>query len=106
DGEFTFSDTQQVEQTPPAASQLLQNTDTTDSNTAPASVHFPDRGPTQTFGTHEMEASLQGQRNEELCERAGEEQQLQREATMRCLVDIQRRAERRWQRDRDRQLLR
>ncbi|XP_050991380.1 uncharacterized protein LOC127180984 [Labeo rohita] len=106
DGEFTFSDTQQVEQTPPAAPRLLQNTDTTDSNTAPASVHFPDREPTQTFGSHEMEASLQGQRNEELCERAGEEQQLQREATMRCLVDIQRRAERRWQRDRDRQLLR
>ncbi|XP_022535692.2 uncharacterized protein LOC103044401 [Astyanax mexicanus] len=35
-----------------------------------------------------------------------EEQQLQREATMRSLVHIQRRAERRWQRDRDRQLLR
>ncbi|XP_017571538.2 uncharacterized protein LOC108438286 [Pygocentrus nattereri] len=35
-----------------------------------------------------------------------EEQQLQREATMRSLVHIQRTAERRWQRDRDRQLLR
>ncbi|KAF4101145.1 hypothetical protein G5714_017577 [Onychostoma macrolepis] len=103
DGEFTFSETQQPEQTPSTAPQLLQNTDTTDTNTAPASVHFPD---TQTFETCEMEASLQEQRNEEICERAGEEQQLQREATMRCLVDIQRRAERRWQRDRDRQLLR
>ncbi|KAL1257117.1 hypothetical protein QQF64_012662 [Cirrhinus molitorella] len=106
DGEFTFSDTQQVEQTPPSAPQLLQNADTTDTDAAPASVHFPDSEPTQIFETLEMEASLQGQSNEEVCERAGEEQQLQREATMRCLVDIQRRAERRWQRDRDRQLLR
>ncbi|XP_060734765.1 golgin subfamily A member 6-like protein 22 [Tachysurus vachellii] len=35
-----------------------------------------------------------------------DEQQLQREATMRSLVNIQRRAEQRWQRDRDRQILR
>ncbi|XP_016308444.1 uncharacterized protein LOC107662842 [Sinocyclocheilus anshuiensis] len=101
DGEFTFSDTQQPDQTPPTAPRLLQHTDTTDTNTAPASVHFPDTQPSQTFETHEMEASLQELRNEEICERAGE-----REAMMRCLVDIQRRAERRWQRDRDRQLLR
>ncbi|KTF73768.1 hypothetical protein cypCar_00037307 [Cyprinus carpio] len=98
-GEFTFSETQRPEQTLPTDPQLLQNTDMTDTNTAPASVHFPD---TQTFASHEMEASLQEQRNEEVCE----EQQLQREATMRSLVHIQRRAERRWQRDRDRQLLR
>ncbi|XDV29155.1 hypothetical protein PO909_032308 [Leuciscus waleckii] len=100
DGEFTrqpLGDTHH----PVSPSQLLQNTDT-----PPASVHFPDAEPTQTLETHEMEVSLQEQRNQEICERAGEEQQLQREATMRCLVDIQRRAERRWQRDRDRQLLR
>ncbi|ROL23538.1 Kielin/chordin-like protein [Anabarilius grahami] len=101
-----LGDTHQPESTPPTASQLLQNTDTTDTSTAPASVHFPDSKSTQTFETHEMEVSLQEQRNEEICERVGEEQQLQREATMRCLVDIQRKAERRWQRDRDRQLLR
>ncbi|XP_048024062.1 uncharacterized protein LOC125253868 isoform X2 [Megalobrama amblycephala] len=101
-----LGDTYQPESTPPTASQLLQNTDTTDTSTAPASVHFPDSKSTQTFETHEMEVSLQEQRNEEICERVGEEQQLQREATMRCLVDIQRKAERRWQRDRDRQLLR
>ncbi|KAF5889343.1 Kielin/chordin-like protein, partial [Clarias magur] len=35
-----------------------------------------------------------------------EEQQLQRDETMRSLADIQRRAEQRWQRDRDRQILR
>ncbi|XP_077049891.1 uncharacterized protein LOC143696906 isoform X2 [Siphateles boraxobius] len=91
-------DTHQPDTTP---TQLLQNTDT-----PPASVHFPDAEPTQTLETHEMEVSLQEQRNQEICERAGEEQQLQREVTMRCLVDIQRKAERRWQRDRDRQLLR
>lgn len=101
-----LEDTHQPESTPPTASQLLQNTATTDTSTAPASVHFPDGKSTQTFETHEMEVSLQEQRNEEICERVGEEQQLQREATMRCLVDIQRKAERRWQRDRDRQLLR
>ncbi|XP_056091989.1 uncharacterized protein LOC130071300 isoform X5 [Rhinichthys klamathensis goyatoka] len=99
DGEFTrqpLGDTHQPDSTP---TQLLQNTDT-----PPASV--PDAEPTQTLETHEKEASLQEQRNQEIYERAGEEQQLQRDATMRCLVDIQRKAERRWQRDRDRQLLR
>ncbi|KTF91025.1 hypothetical protein cypCar_00035715 [Cyprinus carpio] len=101
DGEFAFSVTQQPDQTPPTAPRLLQNTDTTDTNTAPASVHFPDTQPSQTLETHETEASLQELRNEEICERAGEG-----EAMMRCLVDIQRRAERRYQRDRDRQLLR
>ncbi|XP_051725447.1 uncharacterized protein LOC127499314 isoform X2 [Ctenopharyngodon idella] len=109
DGELTrqpLEDTHQPDSTPPTTLQLLQNTDTTDTSTGPASVHFLDSKPTQTFETHEMEVSLQEQRNEEICERVGEEQQLQREATMRCLVDIQRKAERRWQRDRDRQLLR
>ncbi|KAG1935159.1 hypothetical protein F2P79_019495 [Pimephales promelas] len=95
DGEFTrksLGDTHQPDSTP---TQLLQNTE------PPESIHLPDAEPTQTLETHEME-----QRNQEICERAGEEQQLQRDATMRCLVDIQRKAERRWQRDRDRQLLR
>lgn len=41
-----------------------------------------------------------------MCDAVCEEQQLQREATMRSLVDIQRRVEQRWQRDRDRQILR
>ncbi|KAG7332878.1 hypothetical protein KOW79_003013 [Hemibagrus wyckioides] len=41
-----------------------------------------------------------------VCDAVCEEQQLQREATMRSLVHIQRRAEQRWQRDRDRQILR
>ncbi|XP_053091055.1 myb-like protein X [Pangasianodon hypophthalmus] len=41
-----------------------------------------------------------------VCDGVCEEQQLQRDATMRSLVDIQRRAEQRWQRDRDRQILR
>ncbi|KAK7160534.1 hypothetical protein R3I93_008243 [Phoxinus phoxinus] len=101
DGEFTrqpLGDTHQPDSTP---TQRLQNTDS-----PPASVLFPDAEPTQTSESHEMEVSLEEQRNQEICERAGEEQQLQREATMRCLVDIQRKAERRWQRDRDRQLLR
>ncbi|XP_043120881.1 uncharacterized protein LOC122363062 isoform X3 [Puntigrus tetrazona] len=78
DGELTSSESEQ-----------------TDTDTGPASGSFPDA---QTSESRELE--------EQICERAGEEQQLQREATMRCLVDIQRRAERRWQRDRDRQLLR
>ncbi|XP_046720596.1 uncharacterized protein LOC124395798 isoform X2 [Silurus meridionalis] len=41
-----------------------------------------------------------------VCDAVCEEQQLLREATMRSLVEIQRRAEQRWQRDRDRQKLR
>lgn len=55
----------------------------------------------------EDELVCQGEeKSEEVCVNVCEEQQLQREATMRSLVHIQRRAERRWQRDRDRQLLR
>ncbi|XP_076848967.1 uncharacterized protein LOC143496701 [Brachyhypopomus gauderio] len=49
----------------------------------------------------------EGQKSELVCgSEVGEEQQLQREATMRSLVHIQRRAELRWQQDRDRQLYR
>ncbi|XP_051953232.1 uncharacterized protein LOC127623075 [Xyrauchen texanus] len=88
----TPSDIQQ-----PTSQQQTGNTNTTDQAIAR----------THTFEAHEMEASRQKQRSEEeTCTTDGEEQQLQREATMRCLVDIQKRAERRWQRDRDRQLLR
>ncbi|XP_067275533.1 uncharacterized protein [Pseudorasbora parva] len=109
DGEFTpqpLGDTHHPDSTPPTAPRLQQNTDMTDTDTLPASVQFPDSKPMQTFETHEIEGPFQDQGNVEICERAGEEQQLEREATMRCLVDIQRKAERRWQRDRDRQLLR
>ncbi|XP_073786358.1 uncharacterized protein isoform X2 [Danio rerio] len=68
------------------------NTDTTDTNThtPPAAAAHVCSSDSDT--THTLEIP--------------EDQQMQREETMRCLVDIQRRAERRWQRDRDRQLLR
>ncbi|KAK3548925.1 hypothetical protein QTP70_021690 [Hemibagrus guttatus] len=57
-----------------------------------------DSGNTPASGeTHTQDAA---------CDAVCEEQQLQREATMRSLVHIQRRAEQRWQQDRDRQILR
>lgn len=82
-----------------------QSTDTTDTNTPSASTQSTDPEQTHTCDARQMETSQEQKREEETDESA-EEQQLQREATMRCLVNIQRRAERRWQRDRDRQLLR
>ncbi|XP_053533771.1 uncharacterized protein LOC108264051 [Ictalurus punctatus] len=51
--------------------------------------------------TRTQEAVCEG-----VCEGVCEEQQLQREATMSSLIIIQRKAEQRWQRDRDRQILR
>ncbi|XP_066540862.1 inner centromere protein [Hoplias malabaricus] len=67
-------------------------------------THTPEKAETEAFSeTQERESE---DACEEVCVDVCEEQQLQREATMRSLVHIQRRAERRWQRDRDRQLLR
>ncbi|KAI7802403.1 hypothetical protein IRJ41_009155 [Triplophysa rosa] len=85
-----------------------QSTDTTDTSMPPASTQSTDQEQSHTWDAREMETSQQQEqrREEETDERGGEEQQLQRETTMRCLVNIQRRAERRWKRDRDRQLLR
>nr|XP_055030962.1 uncharacterized protein LOC129419806 [Misgurnus anguillicaudatus] len=91
----------------PITTLPIQTTDTTDTSTPPVSTQYPDHKQTHVCDAAEMESSQEEQKwEEETIERGGEEQQLQREATMQCLVNIQRRAERRWQRDRDRQLLR
>ncbi|XP_058244056.1 uncharacterized protein LOC131352148 [Hemibagrus wyckioides] len=89
-------------QEPNSSSTDVQNDISSDehrtSSAAAAAVVQVDSESTPASGeTHTQDA---------VCDAVCEEQQLQREATMRSLVHIQRRAEQRWQRDRDRQILR
>ncbi|XP_060779141.1 uncharacterized protein LOC132887672 isoform X2 [Neoarius graeffei] len=78
--------------------QDTQNESSSDEHgTASAALEIDSENTPATGETHTRDS---------VCDAVCEEQQLQREATMRSLVDIQRRVEQRWQRDRDRQILR